>query len=289
MPHCWTAPVTENGLADAVALVTGAGGGLGGAIAAGLSRAGAKVALHCRDSVEAAEEIKRILAQEGRPSRVYRGDLAHETDVRLLFESVLSDWDGIDVLVNNAGSALVKPALETSADEWERVLRNNLTSAFLCSKAGAQAMAERGAGGSIISIASIAGLYGLRNRVAYCAAKAGIVGMTRALAIEWADHRIRVNAVAPGVVATEAVRAALEDGRVSAQDAIHRTPLGRLSAPEEVADVVRFLASDEASYITGQCLSVDGGWSASAGDALEQRRDAVGPEASSGSQDEAHG
>lgn len=274
--------MTENGLADAVALVTGAGGGLGGAIAASLSRAGAKVALHCRDSVEAAEEIKRILAQEGRPSRVYRGDLAQETDVRLLFENVLSDWDGIDVLVNNAGSPLVKPALETSADEWERVLRDNLTSAFLCSKSGAQAMAERGAGGSIVNTASIAGLYGLRNRVAYCAAKAGIVGMTRALAIEWADHRIRVNAIAPGVVATEAVRAALEDGRLSAEDAIHRTPLGRLSAPEEVANAVRFLASDEASYITGQCLAVDGGWSASAGDALEQRRDEVGPEASSG-------
>jgi 3-oxoacyl-[acyl-carrier protein] reductase len=281
MPRCLTAPVTQNSLADAVALVTGAGGGLGGAIATSLSRAGAKVALHCRDSVEPAERIKRILAQEGRPCTVYRGDLAHENDVRLLFESVLGDWDRLNVLVNNAGSPLVKPALLTSADEWERILRDNLTSAFLCSKRGAQAMGERGTGGSIVNVASIAGLRGLRNRVAYCTAKAGIVGMTRALATEWADQRIRVNAIAPGVVATEAMRASLEDGQLSAEDVIGRTPLGRLSSPDEVADVVRFLASDEASYITGQCLAVDGGWSASAGTALEQRREAVGPEASS--------
>jgi NAD(P)-dependent dehydrogenase (short-subunit alcohol dehydrogenase family) len=264
--------MAETGLADAVALVTGAGGGLGGAIAAGLSRAGASVALHHRDSGAAAESVRRRLAREGRPVRVYQGDLAHETDVRRLFESVLGDWDAINVLVNNAGSPLVKPALETSADEWERTLRDNLTSAFLCSRTGAQAMAERRSGGSIVNVASIAALYGLPNRVAYCTAKAGMVGMTRALAVEWADHRIRVNAIAPGIVATGAVRANLASGRVSAEDALYRTPLGRLSRPEEVAAAVRFLASDHASYITGQCLSVDGGWSASAGDALAQQR-----------------
>jgi NAD(P)-dependent dehydrogenase (short-subunit alcohol dehydrogenase family) len=277
MPHCWMAPTTTAELAEAVALVTGAGGGLGEAIAVALSRAGAKVALHCRDNVEATEQVMQTLAQEGRPSGVYRADLARENDVRLLFENVLGDWGGINVLVNNAGSTLVKPALETSADDWERMLRDNLTSAFLCSKSGAQAMAERGSSGAIVNVASIASLHGLRNRVAYCAAKAGMVGMTRALAVEWADHRIRVNAIAPGVVATEALRAALEDGRLTAEDAIHRTPLGRLSAPEEVADVVRFLASEQASYITGQCLAVDGGWSASGGDALKQRRDALVP------------
>lgn len=273
--------MTDNSLADAVVLVTGAGGGLGGAIAASLSRAGAKVALHCRDSVDAAEQIKRTLTKEGRSSRVYRGDLADENDVRLLFESVLGDWDEINALVNNAGSPLVKPALKTSTDEWERVIRDNLTSAFLCSRSGAQAMTERRTGGSIVNVASIAGLCGLRNRVAYCTAKAGLVGMTRALATEWAELRIRVNAIAPGVVATEAVRRSLEEGQVSSEDVINRTPLGRLSSPDEVADVVRFLASHEASYITGQCLAVDGGWSASAGTALEQPAMPSVPEASS--------
>lgn len=250
-----------------VALLTGAGGGLGGALAFALANAGATVALQCRKSVASADRVRLGVLEHGGAAHLYRSDLAEEAAVRRLVDGVRADLGRVDVLVNGAGSSLVKPALETDVGQWERVLRDNLTSAFLCARAVAEGMIVDG-GGAIVNVASIAGVLGLRNRAAYCAAKAGLLGLTRALAAEWADVGVRVNAVAPGVVETESVAEALRSGAASAADALQRTPLGRLATPAEVGEAVCFLASPASSYMTGHCLAVDGGWSTFAGDAL---------------------
>ncbi len=252
-----------------VVLLTGAGGGLGEALARALADAGGTIALHYRESIESAGRVKAFLHTRGGAAGLYQADLAEEEAVEGLVAAVRADFGQLDVLVNGAGSSLVRPALETSAEEWGRVLRDSLTSTFLCARTAANVMIA-GGGGAIVNVASIAGLLGLRDRAAYCAAKAGVVGLTRALAAEWAEHGIRVNAVAPGVVETESVADSLSTGSASPADVLRRTPLARLGTPAEVAEVVCFLASPVSSYVTGQCVAVDGGWSAFAGDPLRQ-------------------
>ncbi|MDA3021619.1 MAG: SDR family oxidoreductase [Actinomycetota bacterium] len=248
--------ITPFDLSGRVAIVTGAGSGIGQAVACGLANAGADVALTYRtDANQTASQIQAI----GRTARTYACDfsVAGASEFSQLVKEVLREFGRIDILVNNAGSITVAPALDLSQVEWQAELQVNLTSAFLMSQAVAHGFG--GAPGVIINIGSVLSFQGSSSVVAYTAAKSGLAGMTRALAVEWAALGIRVNAVAPGYVRTAMVRRLEEDDNLRAPiDA--RIPIGRWAEPADIAAPVTFLASDAAAYVTGVVLPVDGGW-----------------------------
>jgi NAD(P)-dependent dehydrogenase (short-subunit alcohol dehydrogenase family) len=188
--------------------------------------------------------------------------VAVEADVRALIDACVERFGRIDVLVNNAGNGdQPHPTIHQSVDAFDRLLGIHVRGTFLaCREAARVMLAQRS--GAIVNLGSIAGLAGIPARNAYGAAKAGIAAMTRSLACEWARYGIRVNAVAPGYVATELVETLKRNGQMNLQSIERRTPMGRLARPDEIARAIGFLASDAASYITGTVLSVDGGWHA---------------------------
>jgi NAD(P)-dependent dehydrogenase (short-subunit alcohol dehydrogenase family) len=244
-----------------VAVITGAGRGIGRAIANGLAEVGAAVVIAERDE-ETGPEAERALRAEGHTALWLPVDVRDQEAVESMMKTAVQRFGHVDVLVNNAGGTFVAPAIEIRERGFMTVLNLNLTSAWLCSQAAARAMVAAGHGGSIVSIASMNAFVGSQNMVPYGAAKAAIVGMTHALAAEWAEYGIRVNAVAPGPIATEGALLMAERRRsAGAQDPPggRRIPLGRQGLPEEVGSAVVFLASDLASYVTGQTLLVDGG------------------------------
>ncbi len=243
-------------LTGRVALVTGAGSGIGQAIALGLARAGAQVAITYRTD---ATQTLAALQQMAANPRAYICDMEtlDQAAAEQLIAQVLSDFGRLDILVNNAGRITVAPALDISAEQWHRELQVNLTSTFTLSQAAAKGL--RVQGGSIINIGSLLSLQGSSMVAAYTAAKSGLAGLTKALALEWAADGIRVNAVAPGYVRTAMAGRLLEDAELRAPiDA--RIPLGRWADPEDIAGPVTFLASEAARYVTGVVLPVDGGW-----------------------------
>jgi NAD(P)-dependent dehydrogenase (short-subunit alcohol dehydrogenase family) len=176
------------------------------------------------------------------------------------FASIDSAEGRVDVLVNNAGIQRVGLTGELPYEDWAAVIGTHLTGMFLCSSQALPRMVSQGAGGAIVSIASTAGFVGLPGRGPYCAAKAGIMGLTRAMSLEAAPARIRVNAVAPGFTRTEMLQQGLDSGALREDWMLERVPLKRLAESDEIAGVVRFLASDAAGYVTGQTIVVDGGW-----------------------------
>jgi NAD(P)-dependent dehydrogenase (short-subunit alcohol dehydrogenase family) len=188
--------------------------------------------------------------------------VAVEADVRALIGACIERFGRLDVLVNNAGNGdQPHPTIEQNVDAFDRLLDIHVRGTFLaCREAARVMLAQRS--GAIVNLGSIAGLAGIPARNAYGAAKAGIVAMTRSLACEWARDGVRVNAVAPGYVATELVETLKRNGQMNLQAIERRTPMGRLAQPDEIARAISFLASDAASYITGTVLSVDGGWHA---------------------------
>jgi NAD(P)-dependent dehydrogenase (short-subunit alcohol dehydrogenase family) len=232
------------------ALVTGAGSGIGAAVARRLHEEGAEVVL----TNVSAEAVEAIAAELGEGASAVRLDVRDEDAVR----EVVRD---VDVLVNVAGIGSTTSAPDTPLEVWEDVLAVNARGTFLCCKHAIPGMVERG-GGSIVNMASVAGLVGLRNRVAYSASKGAVIAMTRALAVDHVADGVRVNAVCPGTVDTPWVRRLVEDVGESLDALRARQLMGRLGTTEEIAGAVAYLASDEAAFVTGTALVVDGGLTA---------------------------
>jgi 3-oxoacyl-[acyl-carrier protein] reductase len=242
-------------LGGKAALVTGGSRGIGRAIVLRLARQGADVAFSYRGNTDAANATVAEVQSLGRRALAIQADARHLEDAEALVKQVLDAFGKVDILVNNAGITRDDLIMRMKADDWTDVLETNLFGAFWALKAVTRPMLKA-KGGRIINITSVSGQAGQMGQANYSSAKAGLIGLTKAAARELASRGITVNAVAPGFVLTELTR----DLPEALQEQItERTPLGRFGTPEEIADAVAFLASDEAGYITGQVLAVDGG------------------------------
>ncbi|MEK7278369.1 MAG: glucose 1-dehydrogenase [Chloroflexota bacterium] len=247
-------------LAGKVAIVTGGSRGIGRSIALGFAEAGADVVIASRTAADVERTVDEV---KGRGQRALGVpiDISRSADISALVSATLETFGRIDVLVNNAGiSPVFSRALKLSEDDWNRILAVNLTGAFLACQAVGRVMTEQRAG-KIINIASIGATSGLPRFTAYCAAKGGLLQVTRVLAQEWAEYNVQVNAIAPGYVETD-MTSGLQDNPRLLDEIIFRTPMRRLGKPDEFVGAALLLASESSSYITGHILYVDGGWSA---------------------------
>ncbi len=242
-------------LSGKVALVTGASRGIGRAIAMELARSGADVAVNFAGSREAAEEVAGRIREMGRKSVAIQADVSDSASVEAMFRAVEGQLGAVQILVNNAGITRDNLLLRMKEEEWDQVLATNLKSVFFCTKQAMRPMLKA-RWGRIINITSVSGVMGNAGQANYAAAKAGVIGLTKTTAREVASRGITVNAVAPGFIETDMTAALGEE--VSGQ-LLNQIPLGRFGQVEEVARVVRFLATDDSSYITGQVIHVDGG------------------------------
>ena len=240
------------------ALVTGAARGMGRAVARALAEAGADVAINYKSSADAAAEVVAAIEALGRRSVALAGDVSVEDDVKALLAGAEQALGGLDILVNNAGLVRDKYLNYMTLGEWDEVIDVNLKGAFLCSKHAVRALGKSPAG-RIINISSVAGLRGDALRANYAAAKAGVIGLTKATARELAKRGVTANAVAPGIIETEMTDSMPGPRR---ETMLSQIPLGRFGNQNEVAGLVVFLATDVAAYITGQVFVVDGGLSA---------------------------
>lgn len=242
-----------------VVIVTGAGSGIGAATARRFAREGASVALVDRDQ----EKVNAVRASlEGGQSLSHSADVSNEVEVRAMVETVIARFGRIDVLVNNAGVATTGPLLQLSTPEWRKVMETDLDGVFFCTRCALTELLK--SKGCIINTSSVSGTGGDWNMAAYNAAKGAITNLTRSLAMELGEHGVRVNAVNPTFTATGMTEDMLEDQEL-VQKFLERIPLGRIGQPEDVADVIAFLASEDARFVTGVNLPVDGGLSASNG------------------------
>ena len=244
-------------ISNKVAIVTGASRGLGKAMAVGLAKAGANiVATDVLDTSSTVKEIEKL----GRKVIGIKVDVSKKQDIEKMVQQTIKKFGRIDILVNNAGILRMGNAENMSQEDWEKVIQVNLTGQFLCAQAVAKQMIKQKSG-KIINIASIAGLGGYAQSAPYSASKAGIILMTKTLAVEWGQHNIQVNAICPGVFATDMTDAFLSDkqfmGMIQA-----RVPLRRYAKPDELVGTVIYLASKASDYMTGHALVIDGGWTA---------------------------
>jgi 2-deoxy-D-gluconate 3-dehydrogenase len=245
-----------------IALVTGAGSGLGQAIACGLAQAGADVAVTEQPGREsAAAETVAAVEAVGRRAGAWALDVTRLPSITEVVAQVVERFGRIDLLVNNAGINVPRLALEVSEEDWDRVVDVNLKGAFFMAQAVAKKALLPQGGGKVINIVSQNGVVGMHHRAAYCSSKAGLVNLTRVLALEWAQYRINVNAVGPTFIDTPLTRPMFADPAFR-DEVLRNIPLGRIGRPEDVVGAVVFLASPAADMVTGHTLLVDGGWTA---------------------------
>ncbi|MBI4311532.1 MAG: 3-oxoacyl-[acyl-carrier-protein] reductase [Chloroflexi bacterium] len=237
------------------ALVTGASRGIGRAIALRLARDGAKVGVNYRANREAAESAAQAVREAGSEALLLPADVADAAQVQAMFQEIERAWGGVDILVNNAGVNRDGLIIRMSEEDWDAVLDTNLKGAFLCAKAAARSMLRK-RWGRIINMSSVIGVAGNAGQANYAASKAGLIGLTRALAKELASRNITVNALTPGFIDTDMVSVMSEEARAAVKT---RIALDRFGTADDVAALVAFLAGPEAAYITGQAIGVDGG------------------------------
>jgi NAD(P)-dependent dehydrogenase (short-subunit alcohol dehydrogenase family) len=240
-----------------VAVITGGTQGIGRQTAELLAERSYRIAII--DLRQPTHTVNSIKAQGGEAIG-YAGDIVDEATIKGFTKQVLDRYGRIDVLVNNAGVSLISPAEQTSGADFRRVLDVNLVAPFLLAKAFGEKMLEAGSG-SIVNIASIAGIIGIADRAAYNASKHGLIGLTRTLAAEWGGRGVRVNAICPGWVKTEMDVADQAGGSYSDMDIVRRVPMARFATPADIAQVIAFLAdSEQSGFVNGQALAIDGGW-----------------------------
>jgi 3-oxoacyl-[acyl-carrier protein] reductase len=250
-------------LTSRVAIVTGSSSGIGRAIATELAARGMSVVVTSR-SAERAQATAAAIEQQGGTALGVATELTDADAPAALVTRTLDAFGRLDVLVNNAGAGQVADSETLALADWQRIIDLDLSAPFRCAQAAARPMLAAGRG-VIVNVTSLTGHVGLPRRAAYGAAKHGLEGLTKTLAVEWARRGVRVVSVAPAYVATELLAGTSKAGGFTLEEVAHRTPLGRLAEPEEVARVVAFLVSDDASYITGSSILVDGGWVADGG------------------------
>jgi 3-oxoacyl-[acyl-carrier protein] reductase len=237
------------------AIVTGASRGIGRAIAIDLAARGASVVVNYNSSESAAQEVLSAITAAGGKAIAVRGDVSKPEDASVVIKAAIDAYGKVDILVNNAGTTRDTLLMTMKEEDWDVVIDTDLKSVYHCSKAVVRSMIRQRSG-RIINIASVVGLSGQAGQSNYAAAKAGVIGFTKSLAREVGSRGITVNAVAPGFIPTALTNVLTDEQK---ENAIKMTPLGRFGKPEEVAYAVSFLASDEAAFITGAVLSVDGG------------------------------
>jgi 3-oxoacyl-[acyl-carrier protein] reductase len=242
-------------LARKVALITGASKGIGRAIALEMAREGADVVVNYNQSEDKAKEVAHAIESIGRKALLQKADVSRAVDVEEMKKQVLREFSGVHILVNNAGTHYHLKTWEMNSKEWSRVLGVNLDGVFFCSKAFSQEMRER-KWGRIVNISSIIAFTGTDHEAHYGASKAAVVGLTKALALELAPYNVTVNAIAPGWIETDMTSAVKGDEK---KEALKLIPLARFGQPEDIAHAAVFLASEKASFITGQTLHVNGG------------------------------
>lgn len=245
-------------LSGKVAIVTGASQGIGKGIAIGMAEAGADVVVNYHKNAEGAEAVKDEVQKIGRKCRLLQGDVSIRRDAVRLAETTMEAFGKIDILVNNAGILIPGPLMDLEEEKWDRVIQVNLKGVFLCSQAVGRNMLKSGHGGSIVNLASISAHMPEVYDGADTPSKSGVIGLTRMLAMEWAEHNIRVNSISPGPIMTSLQRQAFPTQEL--EDARNRAvPMNRHGTPTEIANVAVFLASEDSAYITGAEIQADGG------------------------------
>lgn len=249
-------------LKDKVALVTGAGRGIGQGIALVFAKEGADIAVNA-SHLSSAEGTAKAVRELGRKAIAIEADVSEADQVEKMVKKVIKEFGGIHILVNNVGGSLEElvPTLEQSLEKWDRMLETNLRDTYLCCREVGKWMVSHKTG-KIINIASIVGMSGWPTWTAYGPAKAGVINMTMALAVEWGKYNINVNCIAPGFILTDLIKQFMAEGHYDVEALIKRTPLGRLGTPEDIGNAAVFLASEDAKQITGVTLPIDGGWTA---------------------------
>lgn len=241
-----------------VAIITGAGSGNGRGIALRFSEEGVRIVAADVDP-ESARETANLVEDAGGEAFAVRADVSRREQVSAMVEAATEQFGAIDILVNNAGVETLVPLLDLEESEWDRIVDTNLKGAFLCAQIAARAMVSARTPGAIVNIASINAKIALAGQAHYTSSKGGLIMLTKSMALDLAPHGIRVNAIGPGVIETRMTERSLSDPERRAM-LLSKVPLGRVGQPRDVANAALFLASDEASYITGTTLYVDGGW-----------------------------